>query len=270
MPTPFQHLTYGDALVSDPALPQAIRRRLREAAGAFLLGNTAGDVQYVMGEKRITTHLYPVPPPSALAPAKKLLRTYPALADPHRLPSAQAAFVSGYLLHLTWDAVWAIELFCPLYRDAGGWPDRRSWAVHHNALRLVLDRRAEAALRQTPHVLEALRAARPAHWLPFAPDDALRTWRDWLVEQLTAPETVQTATVFAQRMHVTTEHLEAVADAIERDAPDARVPGLAEAVGRFERLARRHSLTLLREYWNAAHTPGDDVATAVPVSTPNR
>jgi hypothetical protein len=263
-------LTYGDALLSDPALPQAIRQPLQEAPGAFLLGNTAGDVQYVMGEKRIATHLYHVPPPGPLAPAEKLLHTYPTLADPQRLPLAQAAFISGYLLHLTWDAVWAIELFCPLYKNAAGWPDRRSWAVHHNALRLVLDRRAEATLHQTLRVPAALREAHPDHWLPFAPDDALCTWRDWLVEQLSAPETVQTATVFARRMHVTTEHLEAVADAIECDAPDAHVPGLTEALTRFERLAHRHSLALLREYWSGAHVPGDDVATAVPISTSSR
>jgi hypothetical protein len=234
------------------------------------LGNTAGDVQYVMEEKRITTHLYHVPPPGPLAPAEKLLRTYPTLAGPHRLPLAQAAFVSGYLLHLTWDAVWAIEIFCPLYKNAAGWPDRRSWAVHHNALRLVLDRQSEGALRQTPYVLEALREANPDHWLPFAPNAALRIWRDWLVEQLTEPETVQTAAVFARRMRVTTELLEAVADAIERGAPDAHVPGLTEALTRFERLSYQHSLTLLREYWGAAHPPGGDVATAIPISTSSR
>ena len=148
------------------------------ARGAFLLGSTAADVRAITGQHRSETHFYRLGVLDAPTADEALLADYPSLADPRALPGPQAAFVSGYLVHLAYDERWAEDLFLPLYWNGPDWPDRLTFAVHHNALRVVLDRRAFDRILGTPEAVEALRgtepAAEPEGWLPFVADAVLR------------------------------------------------------------------------------------------------
>ncbi len=249
MPTPFQHLIYAKAALEDVSLPEPIRQRLKAHEGAYLLGSTAVDVQAITGQPRRETHFYTLPATPHLRAGKVMRERYPELSNPYCLPPEQAAFISGYLVHLAWDEDWAWDVFSPYYLEGGWWPDRLTRSVHHNALRVVMDRDALEALRRWPQVVPLLKGAEPDHWLPFVPDAALRKWRDWIVEQLEHPDRIQTVKVFAERMGVTPEHLEEVAEAIANDTFHPRLPGLQEALQRFEWHAHRDSLRALRQYW---------------------
>ncbi|MBN1262266.1 MAG: zinc dependent phospholipase C family protein [Anaerolineae bacterium] len=252
MPTPFQHLTYAHRLFDDPLLPWEIRRALRREAGAFYLGNTAADVQSITGQRRQETHFYTIPPAFHPRAGEVMLAAHPALADPYRLEPEHAAFVSGYLMHLVWDEVWAWRVFCPLFLNSPRWPDRLTLHLHHNALRVSLDREAEVAVRRLPEIPESLRHTVPNGWLPFAPDGALVRWQRWILAQLDDPATVQTAEVFARRMGVPVARLETVVDTVRNwdNQPESRA--LHDALHCFEVEARLDTARVLRVYWGFA------------------
>jgi len=251
MPTPFQHLVYARRILTQPHLPLPLQQCLANAPEAYLLGNTAADVQSITGQPRTETHFYRFPPPRTPRALEVMLAQYPALADPYRLAPAHAAFMSGYLAHLVWDEVWAWEVYVPFYLESTLWAERLPRSLHHNALRVLLDRQAEAELQPWPELRHAFPAAQPQSWLPFATDSALCEWRDWVAGQLENPATVQTTQVFAERMGVTVEALESVIAAIVTDEYRPTVPGLLAAVQQFEAHALIDSVQVLRWYWRA-------------------
>jgi hypothetical protein len=249
MPTPFQHLVYAREVLDNALLSEKIRQQMHSHMSAYLLGNTAVDVQSITGQPRFETHFYHVHGVTAARASDTLLATHPHLADPERLHPAHAAFVSGYLVHLAWDECWLRDVFRPFYMESALWPDRLTRNIHHNALRVLVDRQAEAVLRAWPDVVPLLRSAQPDHWLPFVDNEALCQWRDWLVTQLADPAAVQTAQVFAERMGVSLQHLEAVIHAVEEDTYTPPVPGLHAAVKTFESCALAESIKTLKQYW---------------------
>ncbi len=251
MPTPFQHLDYAERIRHHPALSSSLRERLNGDFGAFLLGNTAADVQVITSQRRVQTHFYQLADLGRRSAVATLLDKHPELAAPRDLSPDRAAFVSGYLAHLAWDEVWAQELFLPYYRNAQGWPDPLAYSTHHNALRIFLDRKAYAGLQDRLKLPVLLRSLIFARWLPFAPDWALSRWRDWLVVQLEDPTAVQTVEVFAERMQIPMDRLERIVSSIARGSYTA-VPGLDAAVAQYEERALSASLRTLVHYWGCA------------------
>ncbi|MGC9469766.1 MAG: zinc dependent phospholipase C family protein [Anaerolineae bacterium] len=248
MPTPFQHLVYADRIYQSLSLPPSLREALSAARGAYLLGSTAADVQAVTGQARVETHFYRLNDAGKHSAVARLLASYPALADPSMMSSDRAAFVSGYLVHLVWDEIWARDIFLPFYRDAEHWPDRLSYFVHHNALRVLLDRSAYRSLRDHADLPVLLGGAVPDRWLPFATDGALLEWRDWLIEQLVDPSAIRTAEVFAMRMHVPVRDLEAIVAEMTGGRYEPGVD-LAKALRHYESVALKASLETLLRYW---------------------
>lgn len=249
MPTPFQHLHYAQQILLAPGLPVWLRDLLEVESGAFLLGNTAGDVQTITGQRRVETHFYSLSDLHRGPASDGLLIAYPSLANPWSLSSAQAAFVSGYLVHLVWDQIWADDVFIPLYRDSAIWPDWESRFIHHNALRVHLDRESYAALDRDG-VAEALEGVTPAQWLPFVPDTALKEWRDWLATQLRDPSSVETAAVFAERMAVPVTALEDIV-AVMVGGKYSAVPRLGEALAHYDAAGQAGSVGTLLHYWSS-------------------
>ena len=257
MPTPFQHLAYAKRVLENPTLPEELRETLLAHRSEFLFGSTAVDVQAVTGQRRYETHFYHFPPElSSPRAASKMLETYPALADPAELSPAHAAFISGYIVHLSWDEFWAWDIFIPFYRELRLWPSRLTRSVHHNALRVTLDRQAEAELRAWPEIIPLLKAAHPRRWLPFVTDDALRRWRDWLVEQLEDPAKVQTVQVFAERMGVSVEEFETIIQQVELGTYRPAIHGLHAALRRYEEHAEADSVASLLWYWRMQESEG--------------
>jgi hypothetical protein len=249
MPTPFQHLVYARDVLTNARLPEVIRQALHAHLGAYLLGNTAVDVQSLTGQSRFDTHFYHVHRSNPLRAHETLLAAYPELADPARLHPEHAAFISGYVVHLAWDECWLYDVFRPFYIESDLWSDRLTHNIHHNALRVLMDRQAEATLRLWPDVVPLLRSVQVGHWLPFVQPKAIRRWRDWVADQLADPEAVETAQVFAERMGISPEHFEVVISAVEQDTYQPTVPGLRKALATFEANALSESIKALKEYW---------------------
>jgi hypothetical protein len=206
MPTPIMHLAQAEEILRGDSLSSAARRLLAQQRGSFLLGHTAPDVQTVSRQPRDETHFYAIPRVSDRQAYEALFAAYPVLARAEELPPAHAVFIAGYIAHLSVDELWLTDIFQRYFLQ--DWAPLRERVFLHNVLRVWMDRRDQRRLDEG--VVVALQEAEPLGWLPFVGDENLRAWRDWLVEQLGPGQGVQTAQVFARRMGVPEEEMEAV------------------------------------------------------------
>jgi hypothetical protein len=198
VPTPFYHLRIARDIIEHPALDPGLGSMLLENLGAFLLGNTAPDVQVISGQKRSATHFFSVPiPPDGQAPWTRLLIEYPLENQPAKIQPSKAAFIAGYLCHLQADWFWVKDIFEPVFGPHQAWETFSRRLYLHNVLRSYLDEKVIASL--PPVVVAALRKANPFQWLPFVQDKFLIKWRDYLSDQLQSGESIRTVEVFASR-----------------------------------------------------------------------
>ena len=200
MPTPIQHLVMADDILADAALLPAARDRLTAQRGAFLLGTIAPDVQSVSGQTREATHFFSLPSTDPRPAHEVMLAEYPQLARANMLPPAQAAFIAGYIQHLTLDELWIEHVFGPTFGVGAEWATFRERLLIHNILRSWLDERDRVRLNCS--VSAALLQVEPRGWLPFVSDVHLTAWRDEIALQLRPGASIHTVEVFAARLNV--------------------------------------------------------------------
>lgn len=215
MPTPFYHLRIAEDLLAHPALPAGVRDRLQPWRAAFLLGNTAPDVQTVTGQSRIATHFFDLPIRAGDPPAwENMLAHYPRLSQVERLSPDSAAFLAGYLCHLQADWMWVIDIFVPVFGPWLSWGTFPQRLYLHNVLRAYLDRQILPSL--PGDIAGSLGQAAPLHWLPFVEDVFLFQWRDMLAGQLQPGAAVYTVEVFAARQGISPTEYYSMLDSEER------------------------------------------------------
>ncbi len=198
MPTPFYHLNVAKELLDHASLPPEMRSYLIHHRGAFLLGNTAPDVQTISGQKRADTHFFDLPiRKTDPLPWSALFIRYERLSKPGVLSPEQAAFMAGYLCHLQADWIWIKQIFLPVFGKHSPWGSFSRRLYLHNVLRSYLDLEVLPTLGNG--TASALGQTAPAGWLPFVEDAYLLTWRDFLTEQLKPGAAVKTVEVFAAR-----------------------------------------------------------------------
>ncbi|MBE2197432.1 MAG: hypothetical protein IAE79_02405 [Anaerolinea sp.] len=215
MPTPFTHLQIAEQIrrqvVADGRSPDGrLAELLQTEWPAFYLGSVAPDVQTISGAPRPQTHFYDIPPAPDSQAYPLMLATYPELADAATLLPAQAVFVAAYNAHLLLDLVWYRQISLPYFVDAAGLGSRDHRRLLHHTLLTYLDKQAYLSLPDT--AVTTLAAAQPAHWLPFVTDADLLAWRDLLVAQLQPGAALQTAAVYAGRLHLSPAILTAYVD----------------------------------------------------------
>lgn len=250
MPTPFNHLLAACEMEAVADWPPALRETLRAEWPAFLLGNIAPDVQTLSGQPREATHFFRVPLDSDTPAHEVMFTAHPALARARALPTAQLAFLAGYLAHLQFDQLWIAEIFAPVFGPTAAWGDFRKRLYLHNALRAHWDAHD---LGQLPAALGAqLHSARPARWLPFVRDEHLAAWRDTVGNQLVPGGATRTVEVFAERMRVDPQAFAALVN-----SPEAMRAKVFNRVSPQQLFAYRtrallESAQLIRAFWEEA------------------
>lgn len=214
MPTPFNHVALALKVLDAPELSSAARHTLTPSQPAFLLGNTAPDYGTLFDLPRATGHFFEVPIRRPEPAHLRVLQLFPALGKPSQLPDDQAAFLAGYLAHLWLDQLWILEVFGPVFGPEVHRGSFRQRLLAHNLLRAHLDRRDRLSLPGETNLW--LHLARPAHWLPFAEDQAIAAWRDHLAAQLDPGGHSRTVSVFAQRHGISSTSFLAQLDSPER------------------------------------------------------
>jgi hypothetical protein len=249
MPTPFNHLLIARDFLNAPELDSALRAALEAERPAFLLGNIAPDVQTVSGQTREATHFFPVPLDGAPPAHQVIFRRHPALAAPARLPPAQAAFFTGYLVHLEFDQCWISDIFAPVFGPEQTWDTFGERLYLHNALRAHWDASDLARLPETTG--PQLSAAQPRAWLPFVGDEPLARWRDLVADQLHSGA-ARTIEVFAERMGVDPARFARLLNSPEEMEQRVFAHVSPERLARYRALALARSLDLIRVYWEGA------------------
>jgi len=247
VPTPFDHLALAEEILNQRGLSGPVRDGLLAARPAFLLGNTAPDFGTICGIPRARTHFFEMPMEDRRPAHLRLLSAFPELRQPHRLDRERAAFVAGYLLHLWLDQAWIATIFEPIF---GPTVARQTFAqrlIDHNLLRAYLDQNNRERLPNDIH--HALQGASPEAWLPFAPDNELRRWRDLLVDQVTPGGNSQTVAVFAERLGVpASDFAPRLASSDEMQQAVFRYLPLRRLAA-FRRYSLGRSIELLTAYW---------------------
>jgi hypothetical protein len=205
MPTPFMHLHIAEQIkvrLKDQANQwDHLSVVLNDEWPAFYLGSVAPDYQTLCGVPREETHFYSLPPEPDNEAYPRMMDRYPRLANANGLPADQALFVAAYSAHLMLDLIWFRQIVVPMFYDAPQLGDVRQRHLLHLILLSYLDKLAFEAL---PHTAGGTLAnAQPAGWLPFAADEDLRRWRDFLVPQLRPGGGSQTVEIYAGRLQMT-------------------------------------------------------------------
>lgn len=214
MPTPFMHLHIAEQ-IKESLKDQSGQERnlfavLDDEWPAFYLGSVAPDYQTLCGVPREVTHFYGLPPAPDNQAYPRMLARYPQLSSADRLPADQAVFVAAYAAHLMLDLIWFRKIVVPKFYNAPQLGDVQKRHLLHLILLSYLDKLAFEALPDNAG--NTLASAHPDHWLPFAADEDLRAWRDFLAPQLLPGGTSQTVEIYAGRLQMTAE---AFADKID-------------------------------------------------------
>jgi hypothetical protein len=251
MPTPFMHLQLSEALRSLAFSRQDLDGRfqliLKETWPAFYLGCVAPDFQTICGIPRAKTHFYTMPPESKSAAMENMLAAYPQLFPGQSLQPDQAVFLAAYLVHLQLDLIWHFDVVMPYFVNNSIAEDQRHAYLLHVILLTYLDNLAFLSLPDT--AADKLAAAPYNHWLPFAENGQVITWRNFLVQQMQPGGASQTVRIFAGRLRMTQDEFSA-----KLEDPDwmneelfSRIP-VATIQKRLEKTLPE-SLDLMNAYW---------------------
>ncbi len=248
MPTPFYHLVLSQEMLRDESLNADARVLLLAERPAFLLGNTAPDVQTVSGQTREQTHFFSIPKADRSPAQHVMFGKYPELADAMALPTQQAAFIAGYCVHLLLDQAWIWEVFYPVFGRKARWSDLPERLFFHNVLRAHLDRHDYARL--PIDIQDTLLATCPGRWLPFVQSENLCRWRDVLAEQCAPGAAARTVEVFAERMGRQPEEFEVLLNS--EDDMQAQILSRMQprALHMFRQSALDRSIALLNHYFS--------------------
>lgn len=173
--------------------------------GAFLLGNVAADARVGAGVPREKTHFYSYEQGISESPWRLMLAQNPTLWG--TISPAQQAFISGYVAHLAMDEVWSLQMVGPHFV-------RREWGsrgLRYLMLHIILIYMDERDLKRIEDwQAEQLAQATPEQWLPFIPDDDLRTWQHLIYDQIKPHGQSRTLEIFGERITKTPAELRAI------------------------------------------------------------
>ena len=243
MPTPFTHLRYAQDLLTDPAVPAQGRALLNTERGAYLLGSVIADAHSLCGLKREDTHFYSFDRPMETHPWRVMMANYPALTaarDP-----AWRAFLAGYVMHLSMDEVWSLEMTGPEFADRE-WAPRPQRFVMLHVLLISLDERDLALLN--PEFSADFRDVHPYRWLPFMEDRVLREWASLIHAQLSPGGSSETLAVYGPRIQKSPDELRAILDAPERMQADLWAHVTPETTVRVETSMVEHARAQMVAY----------------------
>lgn len=243
MPTPFTHLAATQRLLADPAVPAKQRRLLNTHLGAYLLGSIVADAHGLAGLRRDESHFYAFDQPMEDHPWRVMLARYPtlkAVRDPD-----WRAFLAGYVMHLSMDEIWSLNMTGPEFADRS-WAPRAQRFVMLHVLLIALDERDRELL--TPSLIDALGAARPHCWLPFMNDDILRQWDTLIYQQIIPGGISETLEIYGARISKTPAELRAILDSPEQMQAELWANVTPETTARVEAQMYEHARAQLIAY----------------------
>ena len=245
MPTPFTHLLDAQRLLTDPAVPPEQRALLNAQRGAYLLGSIAADAQGLAGLKRDDTHFYSFEVPMEDPPWRVMMARYPELLsvrDP-----AQRAFLAGYVMHLSMDEIWSLQMTGPEFAEREWAPRMQRFLMLHILL-ITLDERDLKLL--DPRLNMDLHEVQPHGWLPFLSDEVLSEWGSQIYRQIIPGSESETLAVYGARLKRTPEELRAILDSPQQMHDELWLNVTPELTAHVEANMLDHARTQMIAYLN--------------------
>jgi hypothetical protein len=251
VPTPFYHLDIAADLLRHPQLDNLVRQKLILGKCAFLLGNTAPDVQVVSGQPREATHFFTLPIRNGSKPPwEQLLEVYPQLSNAQILKQDQTAFIAGYLCHLQADWYWVKEIYLPYFGSSIDWGTHSERLYLHNVLRAYLDIQVMETLCVGQWT--CFHRVHDFNWLPFTKQEHLQKWSSFLAQQLHPGGRVQTVEVFAERQGLPVEEFYSLLLSEERMEKEVFIHLPHRSLEEYRQNLIVASVSLLNQYMTPA------------------
>lgn len=254
MPNSQTHLAAVWSLLARPPLQAAFPWLGEEhVQSALLLGAVAPDVRVVSGQLREETHFFDIP--TGEQPGHDaLFAAWPVLADSAALGAEQAAFVGGYLTHLIMDETWVeVVVMEGLFVEGLQWgPGHPNWRLY-GLLMTYLE--YQAAERLPPRAVELLGEAEPHGWLPFAADEHLRGWRDYVVSTIRQGGPRLLSRMFARSTGLSEADLESIVLSEERMAAEVFELIPRAQLAAFEVQTAQQAEAAVSRYWAPLAAP---------------
>ncbi len=207
MPSPFLHLHIAEKIRVDIGKRLAENGRIAEILGtgwpAFYLGSVAPDYQTISGQPREKTHFFKLPPAPDNQAYPRMFAQFPQLAAGDHLPIPHASFIAAYTAHLLLDLIWFRKILIPYFHLNPQLSDFQERRLLHLILLTYLDKFAFDQLPDS--AADTLLKANPICWLPFANDSDLRSWQEFLGEQLLPGAVPETVRIYANRLQMPAE-----------------------------------------------------------------
>jgi hypothetical protein len=155
------------------------------------------------------------------------------------------AFLAGYVMHLSMDEIWSLQMTGPEFADRS-WAPRAERFVMLHVLLIHMDERDRDLL--DPALNEALHDVHPHCWLPFLDDGVLAQWDDFIYRQITPSGASETLAIYGARLERTHEQLRAILDSPERMNAELWQHVTPETTARVEAQMHDHARTQMLAY----------------------
>ena len=182
MPPIFLHMAMARDIRDQVAEPL-----LGERAGAYFFGATTPDIRVLTRRDRRETHFFDLDVFDHQDSVAAMFAAYPKLARCDELDRETAAFVAGYITHLTLDEVWITDVYRPCFGARSPLAGDPQGDVMDRLLQYELDRRRREDDAFRAEAREALEACSLAIDVDFLDSETLTRWLQVAVEQTQHP-----------------------------------------------------------------------------------
>jgi Zinc dependent phospholipase C len=175
------------------ATARDVRRQLADGLagqeGAYYLGATSPDIRVLTRWERERTHFFDLNDTEHQDSVAAMLEAYPDLADAARLNRESAAFVAGYLTHLTLDETWITQVYRPHFGQLSALGGGAQANVMDRVLQYELDRRRREDVEGAAEIRAALEGCSLAIDVGFLDSETLRRWLEVAIDMTRHPPT---------------------------------------------------------------------------------
>ncbi len=162
---------------------------LNDHAGAYYLGSTSPDIRVLTRWDRSQTHFFDLSVTEHQDSVAAMFAAYPHLVTADKLNGETAAFVAGYIGHLTLDETWITRVYRPHFGQVSALGGDAQADVMDRVLQYELDRRRREDAETSLAIREALEGCELAVNVGFLDSDTLRRWREVAVDVTRHPPT---------------------------------------------------------------------------------
>lgn len=184
MPPIFLHMS-----LARQAAERISNSLLAERAGEYLLGATSPDIRVLTRWERERTHFFDLNEVGHQDCVATMFSQHPHLADAGKLQPATAAWVAGFIGHISLDQLWIEQVYRPHFGQVSTLGGSNDANMMDRVLQYELDRRPREDVARTLAIREALAGCSLEIDAGFLDSETLRRWQEVAIDVARRPAT---------------------------------------------------------------------------------